>query len=117
MKKVLFIFLICVHAIISKTQTIHTDNQLRTNIDTAVQNAIIPFMNNSSRVGLSIGVYNNGKVYTYNYGSLQKGKQTLPDKSTIYEIGSITKTFTGILLAQAVNDKKVRLEDEVPVGI
>ena len=113
MKKALFIFLICVHANIGKTQTIHTDNQLKTNIDTAVHIAIIPFMNEASRVGLSIGIYKNGKVYTYNYGSLQKGKQTLPVKSTIFEIGSITKTFTGILLAQAVYDKKVSLEDDI----
>lgn len=36
-----------------------------------------------------------------------------PDAQTVYEIGSVTKTFTGLLLAQAVSAKKARLEQPV----
>ncbi len=36
-----------------------------------------------------------------------------PDGRTVYEIGSVTKTFTALLLAQLVADHKVRLEDAV----
>jgi D-alanyl-D-alanine-carboxypeptidase/D-alanyl-D-alanine-endopeptidase len=50
-------------------------------------------------VGLSIGVLNAGKTYDYNYGTVQKGKHRLPTANTLYPLASITKTFTGILLA------------------
>jgi len=36
-----------------------------------------------------------------------------PSKETIYEIGSITKTFTSMLLAQALIEKKVNLNDDI----
>ena len=49
----------------------------------------------------------------YNYGTTQKENSKLPTNKTIYEIGSISKTFTGTLLAQAVKDKKVKIDDDI----
>ena len=37
----------------------------------------------------------------------------MPTSATLYEIGSISKTFTSLLLAQAVQAKKVQLTDDV----
>lgn len=48
----------------------------------------------------------------YNFGTTTMGGVSV-DEHTIYEIGSITKVFTGILLANAVLEGKVRLEDDV----
>lgn len=62
-------------------------------------------------VGLSIGILNNGQTTFYGYGETKKGNGQLPDEHTIFEIGSITKTFTGTLLACAVGDKKSNLND------
>ena len=64
-------------------------------------------------VGLSIGVYNNDKTYFYNFGTTEKGKQLIPTENTVYEIGSITKTFMSFLLAKAVSEKKVNLNDDI----
>ena len=36
-----------------------------------------------------------------------------PDQSTLFEIGSITKVFTGILLAETVREKKAAFDDAV----
>lgn len=83
------------------------------NIDSIVNNAATSFMSAKSRVGISIGVIKDGQVYRYNFGSTQKGKNFIPTEKTIYEIGSITKTFTSMLLAQALIDKKVNLNDDV----
>jgi D-alanyl-D-alanine-carboxypeptidase/D-alanyl-D-alanine-endopeptidase len=63
--------------------------------------------------GLSVGLYYNGKNYTYNFGSVEKGKSLLPTANTLYELGSITKTFMGYLLAKAVIDKKAGMDDDV----
>jgi serine-type D-Ala-D-Ala carboxypeptidase/endopeptidase len=55
--------------------------------------------------GIVIGVYDHGQTRVFSYGTAQ------PD--SIFEIGSITKTFTGLILAQMVEQKKVALDDPV----
>jgi D-alanyl-D-alanine-carboxypeptidase/D-alanyl-D-alanine-endopeptidase len=47
------------------------------------------------------------------YGRLSAADERVPDGDTVYEIGSITKVFTGILLAQAVVNGEVRLDDPI----
>ena len=48
------------------------------------------------------------------YGATAKDNAQPINSNTIYEIGSITKLFTGILLAQAVEAGKVQLNDSHP---
>jgi D-alanyl-D-alanine-carboxypeptidase/D-alanyl-D-alanine-endopeptidase len=47
------------------------------------------------------------------YGRLSATDQRVPDGDTVFEIGSITKVFTGILLAQAVINGEVKLDDPI----
>lgn len=54
-------------------------------------------------VGLVIGVYEGSKTHYYAYGSLQKGGKAKTDSTTLFEIGSATKTFTAVVLAQEIN--------------
>ncbi|GGI52812.1 hypothetical protein GCM10011425_40240 [Mucilaginibacter galii] len=70
-------------------------------------------MRSGNRVGISIGVLNNGKSFIYNYGSTTPGQQRLPTGNSVYELASITKTFSSALLAQAVIDKKAKLDDDI----
>lgn len=60
---------------------------------------------------LSIGLLENGTVYTIHSGKLLNGSQ--PDNSTLYEIASLTKTFTGTLLAAAIAEGKVSIDDDI----
>ena len=62
-------------------------------------------------VGLSVGILRDGKVYQYHFGTTGNG--AAPSAATLYEIGSITKTFTTLLLAQAVVEKRVSLTDDI----
>jgi len=62
---------------------------------------------------LSIGVFKEGNSYTYNFGSLHRDKHDEPSADTLYPIASITKTFTGTLLAKAVLEGKVHFTDDV----
>ncbi len=96
----------------AKTQFL-SDNQLKTHLDSVVQEAVTLFMSNKNVAGLSIGILQNGKIYTYNFGETKKGTGQLPTANTIYEIGSITKTFTGILLANAVLEGKIKLDYDI----
>ena len=89
------------------------ESQLKSTIDSVVRKAANSFMKDTSRVGVSIGVFKDKKAFVYNFGYTEKNKIHDPTNNTIYEIGSITKTFTGILLAQAVVDKKVNIDDDI----
>ncbi len=71
------------------------------------------FINIPEINALSIGVYKKGKIYISHFGELEPGKDNTPNDSTFYEIASTTKTFTGTLLAQAIKDNKITLEDDI----
>jgi len=90
-----------------------TDNKLKTALDSLVDQSVLAFFNNNSRVGISIGIIKDGKSFIYNYGSTEKEKAKLPTGNTVYELASITKTFGATLLAKAVLDKKVNLNDDI----
>ena len=57
----------------------------------------------------------------HGYGEIHRGKGDKPDGDTIYEIGSITKAFTGTLLGDMVNRGEVKLDaplqDFMPAGV
>jgi D-alanyl-D-alanine-carboxypeptidase/D-alanyl-D-alanine-endopeptidase len=82
-------------------------------INRIVNKSANKFMSDQHSVGLSVGIIKDGRSQTYNFGEVEKGKKRLPSQHTIYELASITKTFTGVLLAQAVVEGKVKLDDDV----
>jgi CubicO group peptidase (beta-lactamase class C family) len=90
-----------------------TDNKLIDELDKKIDTVLQKFMFESKTAGLSIGVLKNGQTYFYNYGETSKGNGIVPSSENLYEIGSITKTFTGLLLAKAVIEKKIKLTDPV----
>jgi CubicO group peptidase (beta-lactamase class C family) len=90
-----------------------TNNPLKTVLDKKVDSVALTFIEKSNTAGLSIGIIQNGAFYTYHYGEMDKETSKLPSDNTFYEIGSITKTFTGTLLAQAILDNKIKLDDDI----
>ncbi|MGI4761407.1 MAG: serine hydrolase domain-containing protein [Janthinobacterium lividum] len=92
---------------------VRTDNRQRTALDATVHQAATAYMQQPAAVGLSIGIYQGGKQAFYNYGEVEKGTGRLPTATTLYDIGSVAKTFVGTLLAQAVLDKKAQLTDDI----
>jgi CubicO group peptidase (beta-lactamase class C family) len=92
---------------------IPTNNLLKHAIDTAIDKSVRKYFRDKKVAGMSIGVIKNEEIFTYNYGETQKGTGQLTASDMFYEIGSITKTFTGILLAQAVLDRKINLNDDI----
>src|SRR5215471_1483519 len=60
---------------------------------------------------LVFGVVDGDKSEVVIFGKLDDGKA--PDSDTVYEIGSVTKTFTATLLAQALLSGRVQLDTPV----
>lgn len=54
-----------------------------------------------------------GKRQTISAGSINDKKEVKPDGSSMYEIGSINKVFTSLLLADMVLKKQVNLDDPI----
>ena len=81
--------------------------------DTLVQRLGSDFMKAPEAVGLSIGIYHLDKAHYYNFGTTEKGSRRQPTSTTIYEIGSITKTFVSTLLAYAVTEGRIKLDDDI----
>ena len=78
-------------------------------IDSAANGLINEPLINST----SIGIYYNDQEFIGHYGELEKGKENTPSNQTIYEIGSLSKVLTGTIIANAVLEGKLDLEDDV----
>ena len=70
-----------------------------------------PMIEDQIAVGFVIGIVKDGQSQVIAYGETIKGSGIAPDGDTVYEIGSITKVFTGILLAYMVRNGTAHLED------
>jgi CubicO group peptidase (beta-lactamase class C family) len=80
--------------------------------DAALRDLGRQWLTSNDGIGLSIGVYDNGQRRFYNFGTSQLDGKYPPTQDTVYEIGSISKTFTGQLLARAVVEGRANLNDE-----
>lgn len=95
------------------SKMIQSNNPLKTKEQLMVDTIARAYLQDERNSGISIGIIKDGQTQMYHYGEKDKHTQALPDDQTIYEIGSVTKTFTGILLAHTVNTKKIRLDDDI----
>src|SRR5215831_11831958 len=62
-------------------------------------------------VGIVVGVIEPAGRRVVAYGNLAKGDPRTLDGDTIFEIGSVTKVFTSLLLAEMVERQEVALDD------
>lgn len=112
MKKILILFVILIGNKLVSGQELR-DNPMKSGLDTVIDKAAKVYMAGKGRVGLSIGVVTASGKYQYHYGETAPGTAKLPDGKSIYEIGSITKTFTGLLVANAIVEGKMALNADI----
>jgi beta-lactamase class C len=77
------------------------DSGGQSQLDRVVDEAVRPVMKENNVPGLAVAVAVGGKRYFFNYGiaSTESGQKVTED--TIFEIGSISKTFTATLASYA----------------
>lgn len=64
-------------------------------------------------VGIVVGIIGPQGSRTVGYGKLSATDPRSPDGETVYEIGSVTKVFTSLILADMVQKGEVKLDDPV----
>lgn len=72
-----------------------------------------PFIESGYAPGIVIATVDSRGTTVRGWGKARDGDVAPPDGTTVFEIGSVTKTFTGLLLADAVERKEVKLDDPV----
>jgi len=86
------------------------DNHSKTSIDSFIEKK----MKETGLVGVGASIIINNKIaWTKGFGYADKENKVPFTTNTIMNIGSISKTFTGVCLMKAVEDKKVSLDEDI----
>jgi CubicO group peptidase (beta-lactamase class C family) len=96
-----------VFTVIAAYASLSHGQDLRAKVDALVQ----PTIDEHEMVGCVVGIIQDGKPMFAGYGETTKGSGEKPTLKTVYEIGSIGKVFTGVLFADMVYAREVKLND------
>lgn len=81
-------------------------------IETLVNTAVEPVMRQQQIPGLVVAITVNGQPRFFNYGVTSKDAGKPVTQDTLFEIGSLSKTFTATLAAYAQATGKLSLSDQ-----
>ncbi|OPK10209.1 class C beta-lactamase [Pseudomonas sp. VI4.1] len=81
-------------------------------IESIVNAAIKPVMQQQQIAGVAVAITVNGEAHYFNYGVASKENGTAVTEDTLFEIGSVSKTFTATLAAYAQATGKLSLSDK-----
>ena len=70
-------------------------------------------VDNGYNTGIIVGVVDQQGTRIFGSGETEFGNGTTPDENSVFEIGSISKVFTSILLADMVAGGEVALDDPI----
>ena len=81
-------------------------------IETLVNDAVQPVMQAQGIQGMAVAVTVKGRAHYFNYGVASKETGKPVTRDTLFEIGSVSKTFTATLAAYAQATGKLSLSDK-----
>jgi beta-lactamase class C len=90
---------------------------LPSHVGNVVAQAVQPVMRRYGIPGMAVGIVIGGRRYVYDYGVASKVTAAPVTDATLFEIGSITKTFTATLASYAQVTGKLALSDRVSVDL
>lgn len=95
--------------VLAQTTTIADEAALKT----AVSQQVSQLMQQQQIPGMAVAVLWQGKTFYYSFGKadLAANKAVTPD--TLFELGSISKTFAGVIGAMALERGEIKLTDPV----
>ncbi|MHA3739173.1 class C beta-lactamase [Pseudomonas sp. Eth.TT006] len=81
-------------------------------LQTVVNNAVTPVMQQQQIPGLAVAITINGKAHYFNYGVAAKNTGQAVSENTLFEVGSVSKTFAATLAGYAQATGKLNLADK-----
>ena len=85
------------------------------NVENAITKNALQLLEDKRFHSVSTAVLKDGESTIKHFGELTIGKGNKPNDSTLYELASVTKTFTGYIAAKAVIDQKINLDDDIRI--
>ena len=64
-------------------------------------------------MSIVVGLVNAGGATYYSYGTTSAGSGVVPTEDTVFEIGSITKAFTALMLVELASRGELSLDDTI----
>lgn len=80
-------------------------------LSTTVELTVRPLLAQHDVHGIAVGVTADGQQYFFNYGVASKEAQTPVTQDTLFEIGSISKTFAAMLVTYGAATGRLSLND------
>lgn len=78
-------------------------------LQAVVDASVKPLMQQQSIPGLVVGVVQEGQTHFFNYGVAAQDTREPVSENTLFEVGSVSKTFTATLAGYAVATGKLKL--------
>ena len=95
------------------TGAVLTSNPMKDDFDRKIDAIITPYAYKKATASVAVAVFKDDVTRYYTYGEKQKGSNNLPDSLSYYEIGSITKTFTGIMMTDYLLKNNISIETPI----
>ncbi|KAA0698723.1 beta-lactamase [Neorhizobium sp. P12A] len=100
-------------ALVSMSASTNAFSADETKLQAISDAAIKPIMEKYGIPGIAVGISVDGKDHVFNYGVESKDTGKPIKSSTLFELGSISKTFTGTLASYAEVNGQLSLTDKV----
>ena len=95
-------------------QELESEKPIDFEITNNLKNLIRTLVDNGTNAAIVIGIVDPNGIQFYGYGKTSNATNaTIVNEDTIFDIGSITKTFTTTLFADMVNEGIFKLEDPI----
>jgi beta-lactamase class C len=108
MQKPLLIFLLL---LLGTSVAMSAADDARANVEKNVAQAVRRVMEHNGIPGMAVGIVLNGRSYVFDYGAASTASGKPVDSDTLFEIGSISKTFTATLASYAQVGGQLSLSD------
>lgn len=80
------------------------------NLESAIDAEVSKFIKSWQFPGIVVGVYKSGRTYIKGYGTVNKETSQSPDAKTVFQIGSVSKLLTGLLLQRLCDEGIVSMD-------